>query len=154
MSRAVSALRDVGPDANNPTPATTTTVGPARLVVACAATAADTTLSRAGSSAAGSTSTHNGHDPAYTIWSGVSGPASTIERPSGVVASRSPSGEPSNTTAAGAAGAPSRTARTRESRFTSPGSGCDAETTPVDPGNALACASRLRMMPTTRSERS
>ena len=107
------------------------------------ATPADTTRSSAAPSAAGSMSSHSGHDPAYTAWSGVSGPASAIARPSGVPATRSASGEPSKTTAAGAAASPSRMASTCESRFTSARSGCGAETTAPRPGRRAALRQQL-----------
>ena len=41
-----------------------------------------------------SPSSHSGHEPAYTIWSGVSGPASTSARPSGVPATQARIGRP------------------------------------------------------------
>ena len=103
-------------------PSATTMTGASPVLATCAATASATRprqcLPGCGRDVV---SSHSGDEPAYTIWSGISGPASTSARPSGVPATQAASADPSNATVRATPSTPSAPPTTRESRSTARG---------------------------------
>ena len=96
MWRAVSACAQVSPTANRPSPGTTTMIGAAPVAERWASTRSRTSAGRPIGSASAGRSSSSGCDPAYTIWSGVSGPPSTKARPPSVAVKEAATGSSSN----------------------------------------------------------
>ncbi len=73
----------MSPAAKSPRPGTTTTIGSAPWVAACAARRSPSRAATSSSAIPAGRSSRSGHEPVYTIWSGVIGPPSTARRPAG-----------------------------------------------------------------------
>src|SRR5664280_2890497 len=73
-------------------------MGRAPWYAACAARRAPSFAPTSSGPISGGTSKRSGHDPAYTIWSGVIGPPSTTPRPAGLAVKVAARGDASNVT--------------------------------------------------------